>query len=88
MAIGRESGVDGDVAGTGLEDGEQAHQQISGPVDPNRNESPRTSADIDQQTGELVGPRVEIVIGELPAVIDDRDRARLCSRVGFEPLMN
>ena len=51
-------------------------------------ESPRRSTDIYQQTRQLVGPRVEIAIGELATVIDNRDRTGMRSRQGFEPLVN
>ncbi len=64
QALGRVGGVEGKVGAAGLEDGEQGDDELDGSLESESDGSIRANAACDEQVGELVGPRVQLPVGE------------------------
>ncbi|KIX68379.1 hypothetical protein SZ30_12740, partial [Burkholderia pseudomallei] len=67
-ALAGVGGIEGEIGGAGLEDGEQRDDEFGGALEADADEGVWGEAERPQQMGEAVGARVEFAVGERDAL--------------------
>ncbi len=86
--LGRIGRIDRHVAGTRLEDAEQADNHLQTALDTDRHPVIRTHAQGQQLMGDLVGAGIQLAIGQGAVFVLQRHGLRLRHRPGFERAMD
>ena len=88
-AVGRVVGVDRQVGGARLEDGEHGDDGVRGAGQSQRDELFTADAEPDEMPSELIGTGVELPVGQRPAfaLTDDRDSIRVLPGLLLDQLM-
>ncbi len=84
--LGRVAGLDGQVGRSGLEHPEQRDHQVDRAGQHHGHHRPRADAARPQPPGKLVGPPVQLGVGQGTRVVQHRHRVRRAVHLSLEPL--